>query len=82
MTPSRQMLELVGNFTLTTDVSADEFWKGAFALALAALGKLPPERREASQANIERGGLREAVDEFIFRCAALQPKSAYPRLMS
>jgi len=43
---------------------------------------LPPERREASLANIERGGLREAVDEFIFRCAALQPKSAYPRLMS
>jgi hypothetical protein len=76
------MLELVGNLTLSRDVSPDEFMKGAFSILVAALGKLPEARREASLANIERGGLREAVDEFIFRCAALRPKSAYPRLMS
>jgi hypothetical protein len=72
MTPGRQMLELVGNLTLERDVSPDEFWAGAFAIAVAALGKLPEAQREASLANIERGNLREAVDTFVERCAALQ----------
>jgi hypothetical protein len=72
MTPGRQMLELVGNLTHERDVSADEFWTGAFAIAVAALGKLPETQREAALANIERGNLREAVDIFVERCAALQ----------
>jgi hypothetical protein len=66
------MLELVGNLTHERDVSADEFWTGAFAIAVAALGKLPETQREAALANIERGNLREAVDIFVERCAALQ----------
>ena len=72
MTPGRQMLELIGDLTFTIDVSADEFWGGAFAIAVAALGKLPEAQREAALANIERGNLREAVDVFIARCAALE----------
>jgi hypothetical protein len=72
MTPGRQMLELVGNLTHERDVSADEFWTGAFAIAVAALGKLPEAQREAALADIERGNLREAVDVFVARCAALQ----------
>jgi hypothetical protein len=72
MTPSRQMLELVGNLTHECDVSANEFWTGAFAIAVAALGKLPEAEREAALANVERGNLREAVDIFVERCAALQ----------
>jgi hypothetical protein len=72
MTPGRQMLELVGNLTLERDVSPDEFWTGAFAIAVAALGKLPEAERESALANIERGNLREAVDTFVERCAALQ----------
>jgi hypothetical protein len=72
MTPGRQMLELVGNLTHERDVSADEFWTGAFAIAVAALGKLPEAEREAALANIERGNLREAVDIFVERCAGLE----------
>jgi hypothetical protein len=72
MTPGRQMLELVGNLTLSRDVSPDEFWTGAFAIAVAALGKLPEAQREAALANIERGNLREAVDIFVERCAGLE----------
>ena len=71
MSPGRQMLELVSDLTLTTDVSADEFWAGASAIAVAALGKLP-EAREACLASIERGNLRDAVDTFVARCAALE----------
>ena len=72
MTPSRQMLMLISDLTFTTDVSADEFWDGALAIVVAALGKLPEARREACLASIERGNLREAVDTFIARCAALE----------
>ena len=72
MNPGRQMLELVGNLTFERDVSRDEFWSGAFAIAVAALGKLPEAQREAALANIECGNLREAVDVFIARCAALE----------
>jgi hypothetical protein len=72
MTPGRQMLELVGNLTFERDVSPDEFWTGAFAIAVAALGKLPETRREVALANIERGELREAVETFAARCAALE----------
>jgi hypothetical protein len=71
-TPGRQMLELVRSFTLERDVSPDEFWGGAFAIAVAALGKLPEAQREASLASIERGNLREAVDTFVVRCSALE----------
>jgi hypothetical protein len=72
MTPGRQMLELVSDLTFTIDVSADEFWAGALAIAVAALGKLPEAQREVVLANIERGELREAVDTFVARCAALE----------
>jgi hypothetical protein len=44
----------------------------SWAIAVAALGKLPETQREAALANIERGNLREAVDIFVERCAALQ----------
>jgi hypothetical protein len=74
MTPGRQMVALVGDLTFQRDISPDEFWAGAFAILVAALGKLPPERREESLANIELGSLREAVDVFIARCAALEAK--------
>ena len=72
MTPGRQMLELVGNFTLECDVSLDEFLAGALAIITAAIGKLPPERQENVLSALEAGELRTSVERFVERCAASQ----------
>ena len=64
----RQILEVVSNLLERSDLTADDFYRGAYALLLTALAKSP--RREASLASIERGALREDVEGYIARLAA------------
>jgi len=74
MTPGRQILELVSDFTLEHDVSLDELLAGALALITAAIGKLPLERQENVLSALEAGELRASVERFVERCAALQAR--------
>lgn len=69
-----QILNLVGDFLDRSDVSADEFVNDAFAVMLSALGKLPEAKRERWLARIERGTLREAVEEYVACCAAREAR--------
>ena len=73
MTPDRQMLELVRNLTLKTDITPDEFLDGALAILVAAIGKLPLERQEDVLADLE-DEMRRRVAYFVKRCAVLQAR--------
>jgi len=73
MTPERQIVELVSNFTLEGDVTVDDLLDGALAILVAAIGNLPPERREDVLVGLE-DEMRRRVHFFVERCAALQAK--------
>ena len=73
MTPDRQMLELVRNLTLKSDVTLDEFLDGALAILTAAIGNLPLERQEDVLADLE-DEMRRRVAYFVKRCAALEAR--------
>ena len=72
MNRKRAMLEAVGNLEWTGDFfPTDEYYGGAFAILVSALGKLTDDEREAALAKIEGGHLRQEVEEY----RALQNRS-------
>ena len=64
----RQILEVVGDLLERSDLTADDFYDGAYALLITALAKSP--RWETSLANIERGALRQDLEQYVARLAA------------
>jgi hypothetical protein len=74
MNAGQHILDVVGDFLERSDVSADEFVNDTFALLLAGLGELPEAKRERWLARIERGTLREAVEEYVACCAAREAR--------
>ena len=75
----RWMLEAVAESPYEGDDPDGDFAEGALCILTGALGKMPEARREAALRKIERGELRDAVDTFVARCAALRHPSPYPR---
>jgi hypothetical protein len=65
----RQILESVNDLLHRNDFTADDFVGAAYTLLITALAKSP--RWESSLANIERGCLREDLEQYI-ACLAAQ----------
>jgi len=81
MNTKRAMLEAVANLEWTGDFfPIDEYYGGAFAILVSALGKLTDDELETALANIEGGHLRQEVERYRARLAARARSSPYPRV--